>query len=67
MPPQVLALAGTLVWNYHRDRAGKLTLSQFGRAHPFVFIFVMCWLIPHVLIGSHLTDRLIRAVTWVRR
>lgn len=62
MPPQAYALAGVLVWNYRRDRAGLGTLSQFARAHPLAFIAVTTWLVPHVLIGSHLTDRATRVL-----
>ena len=67
MPPQAYVIGGALVWNYRRDKAGKLTISQWSRAHPELFIAGMCWLIPHVLIGSNLPDRAARAIARVRR
>ena len=53
MPPQALALGAVLGWNYQRSRTGKVTLSQFARHHPVVFVIgwagLTGWLVPHVL------------------
>jgi hypothetical protein len=34
MPPQGVALAGALVWNYSRSKRGKVTISMKLREHP---------------------------------
>jgi hypothetical protein len=53
MPPQGVALAGALVWNYTRSRRGKVTLSQVARRHKVVSVagwaVLTAWLIPHWL------------------
>jgi len=53
MPPQGAVLAAALAWNYQRSRHGKVTLSQFARRHPVVFVVgwagLTGWLVPHIL------------------
>jgi hypothetical protein len=53
MPPQGVALAGALVWNYSRSKRGKVTLSQATRRHKVVFVvgwsLLSAWIVPHIL------------------
>jgi hypothetical protein len=53
VPPQGVALAGALVWNYSRSRRGKVTLSQFSRRHRAAFVVgwsaLTLWIVPHIL------------------
>ncbi len=66
MPPQAYPIGIALVWNFLRDRDGKMTISQWLRAHPVTFLGALCWFIPHVLIGSNLTDRILRLIGRLR-
>lgn len=56
MPPQAAVLAGAIVWNIQRGRAGKVTLSQFSRRHKVAFVVgwgvLTGWLVPHILEGG---------------
>jgi len=52
MPPQGVALAGALVWNYSRSKRGKVTISMFLRRHPAAtavgLVVGNAWIIPHL-------------------
>jgi hypothetical protein len=54
MPPQGVALAGALVWNYSRSKRGKVTLSQATRRHKVAFVIgwsaLSLWILPHIVL-----------------